>query len=280
MAIRRTVGFLAIMVLVSGCAVAAKKAGEIVLKIGTDIVVQAGADYIGKILSPDEAKGHPTLVVSHTDAAGDGIGDDYALGNAERITTRNVTIQNITGDIHIVGDGNGIAVTVARGSTATIAIDAAASAAAAGNAADGADDQAATIDGILRWSGRSRRALFGALDDLGTCRNVADATSALRSVADDRGGQIAALDNIDVSALPGGGSLRDTLLRALNYSVKADRAFVRWGDAEQSGCGEDDNYDAGMRYSRSATATKQQFVRKWNPIARTYGLPELVETDI
>jgi hypothetical protein len=280
MAIKRTINVLAAVILLSGCGVAAKEVGEIVLKIGTDIIVQAGADYIGKILSPDDAKGHPTLVVSHTNAAGEGVGADYALGNADRITTQNVTIRNITGDIHIVGDGNGIAVTVASGATATIAINSASIAGAVGNATDGADDQAATIDGILGWSGRSRRALFSALDDLGACRNVAGATTALENVADDRDHQIGALDNIDVSALPGGGSLRNTLLRALNYSVKADQAFVRWGDAQQNGCGEDDNYDEAMRYSRSATATKQQFVRKWNPVARTYGLPELEEPDI
>lgn len=250
------------------------------LKIGTDIVVQAGADYIGKILSPDDAKGRPTLVVSHTDAAGDGVGADYALANADQVTTQNVTIRNITGDIHIVGDGNGIAVTVASGATATIAINSSSTAGAVGNAADGPDDQAATINGILGWSGRSRRALFGALDDLGACRNAVGATAVLQNVAGDRSHQIDALDNIDISALTGGPSLRSTLLRALNYSVKADQAFVRWGHAQQSGCGEDDNYDEAMRLSRSATATKQQFVRKWNPVARTYGLPELEEPDI
>jgi hypothetical protein len=280
MAIRRSLHLLAAVVLLSGCGVAAKEVGEIVLKIGTDIVVQAGADYIGKILSPDDAKGHPTLVVSHTDAAGDGVGADYALANASRITTQNVTIKDISGDIHIVGDGNGIAVTVASGATATIAIAAAASAGGVGNAADGADDQAATINGILGWSGRSRRALFGALDDLNECRNVTGATEALQTVANDRSHQIDALDDVDVSALPNGSSLRNTLLKALNYSLKADRAFVRWGDAQQNGCHDNADHDDAMAYSRDATATKQQFLRKWNPVAATYGLPELDEPDI
>jgi hypothetical protein len=61
-------------------------------------------------------------------------------------------------------------------------------------------------------------------------------------------------------------------------SLQADRAFVRCGQA--SGCGKDGNYRDGMRYSRSATATKTQFVRMWNPIAGTYGLPQLREPDI
>jgi hypothetical protein len=267
------------VVLVPGCSVAVKTLGEIVLKIGTEVVVQVGADYIKKIFSSDDEKDHPTLIVSYINAAGDGIGTNYAIASAKKITTDNVSIRDVKGDIHIVADRNGIAVTVGDGTTATIEIHSTDDG-GGGQAANGADDQAATIDGILGWSGRSRSALFDALDDLGACRNIGGATSALRNVAADRAHQIDALDTIDVSALPSGGSVRGTLLRALSFSLKADQAFVRWGGAQRSGCHEDENHREALSYSRSATSTKKQFVSRWNPIARTYGLPEYREPEI
>jgi hypothetical protein len=62
--------------------------------------------------------------------------------------------------------------------------------------------------------------------------------------------------------------------------MEADLAFVRWGNAQQSDCHEDDNHSKAMSYSRSATATKRQFLVAWNPVALTYRLPEYQETDI
>ncbi len=279
----RPVAFLAasmaVVALVPGCGLVARTAGKIVLDIGTEIVVQAGADYLKKVFSSDNANGDPTLIVSYTNAAGEGLGTNYAVNRADKLTTQSVTIKNAHGAIHVVGSGNGLTVTVDSGATATIEINLTGDG-HGGQAASTANDQAATVNGIIRWSGRSRNALFAALDDLGACRNITGATTALQTVADDRAHQIDALGKVDISALPDSGSLRDTLVQALTFSRQADQAFVRWGDAQQSGCQQDGNYRDGMSYSRSATATKRQFVAAWKPVASTYGLPEYQETEI
>ncbi|WP_203817524.1 hypothetical protein [Paractinoplanes ferrugineus] len=175
--------------------------------------------------------------MSYTNATGDGVGTHYAVGGAQRITTQNVTVQDVKGEIHIVGDGNGIAVTAVSGTTGKVAIElGGAVRKGAGNSSG--KDQAATIDGVLGWSGRSRSSLFAALADLEACRDVDGATEALRAVADGRARQVDALAGVDVSALSGGGAIRDTLVRALKFSWQADRAFVRWGE---SGCAKDGN---------------------------------------
>jgi hypothetical protein len=270
---------MAVVVLTSGCALVARAAGKIVLDIGTEIIVQAGADYLKKILSSNDANGDPTLIVSYTNAAGEGLGTNYAVNRTGKITTQSVTIKNAHGAIHVVGNGDGLTVTVDNGATATIEINLTGDD-HGGPAASTATDQAATIDGVIRWSGRSRKALFAALADLGTCRNIPGATAALQTVAADRAHQIDALGKVDVSALPNGGSLRGTLVQALTFSQRADQAFVGWGAAQQSGCRQDGNYSDAMSYSRDATATKRQFVAAWKPIAATYGLPEYQETDI
>ncbi len=196
----RPVAFLtasmAVVALVPGCGLVARTAGKIVLDIGTEIVVQAGADYLKKLFSSDNANGDPTLIVSYTNAAGEGLGTNYAVNRADELTTQSVTIKNAHGAIHVVGSGNGLTVTVDSGATATIEINLTGDG-HGGQAASTANDQAATVNGIIRWSGRSRNALFAALDDLGACRNITGATAALQTVADDRAHQIDALGKVD-----------------------------------------------------------------------------------
>lgn len=266
---------MALASIVSGCTFFAKNLGTIALDIGTEIAVSAGAEYIQKIFSSDEAGGRPTLVISYTDAAGDGVGAAYAIDGADAIT-----IEVVRGSVHLVNDGNGLAITVDAGTTATIEIRSAGDGSAGQVAAD-PEDQAVMVNGIISWSGRSRRTLFGALADLNACRDIAAATAALRQVANGRASQIDALDELDVSALPEGASIRNTLLQALRYSLDADLAFIRWGEnAQRPRCRKDDNHDQAMAFSRDATATKKKFVRKWNPVARDFGLPEYKDTEV
>ncbi len=249
----------------SGCGPAAKAIGTIALDIGTEVVVSLGAEYIRKIFSKDEAEGQPTVVVSHGDAAGNIVGELYAVLGDNRIT-----VDVVKGSARIVFDGNGVALAVAPGAVASIEINADGG---GQTVASSAEDQAVLLDNIIKWSGRSRNLLFDALADLESCRNPAGATDDLREVANGRARQIEALEELDVSALSKGASLRETLVEALRHSLRADNAFVRWGEYVQlSGCRKGDHYHDGMSYSRKATATKKRFVKMWRPVALKYGL--------
>jgi hypothetical protein len=268
----------ALTLLVSGCgAVVAEAAREILLDVAKEVIVQTGAEYLTKIFSPDDSDGKPTVTVSYTNTTGYAVGTSYAVAGATHVTSKSVTVKNATGTIKIADDDNGISVTVADGSSGTIDIQLN-SETRAGTV--GADAQAATINGILSWSGRTRSALYAALNDLDECRNPADATTKLRTVAAGRTQQIGSLHHLEVSALPNGESLRDTLVQALNASFQADQAFIRWGITEQSTCRHDSNYRQGMAYSHTATATKADFLSGWNPLAPRYGLPTYQEPDI
>lgn len=263
----------AAMILLSSCALAAKEAFHIILQIGEDVLVQKGEDYLKNIFSPKDANGDATVVISITNGDGDGVGSTYAVNGVGKITIANVNVRSHSGGIHIVADGNGLAVTVDGGADATIEIT---SSSGSGNAQtfDRAGDQAASINGVLQWSSRSRSALGHALDRLNACRDIGEATSSLRNIASERARQADALADIDVSQLPDGESLRDTLVEALASSRDADLAFVRWGEAEQSGCGDGrDHRNDGMSYSRDADVAKDRFVGKWNRTAPRYGLP-------
>jgi len=255
---------LSLVLLAAGCAVVADGAVDILMQIGEAVVVDEGAQYVEKILHLDDANGAPTLMVTYTNAAGDGVGEAYAIEKANEIN-----ISQVSGDIHLVGDGHRLAVTVSAGTTATIRIGS-----GGGNVASDPKNVAIAIDGILSWSGQSRSALGSALNDVGDCRNLSSAAVALQSVADARAHQLDALHDLDVAALNDGESLRDTLVTALNYSLEADQAYVRWGEhVRANGCGTDDaDHDQGDAYSVNATNTKKQFVVSWNPVARMYGL--------
>jgi hypothetical protein len=269
----------ALTLLVSGCGVlGAEAAGEILLDVAKEVTVQTGANFLTKIFSPDDSGGKPTVTVSYTNTTGYAVGTSYAVAGATHVTSKNVTVKNATGTIKIADDDNGISVTVADGSSGTIDIQLNSEARADGTV--GADAQAATINGILSWSGRTRSALYAALTDLDKCRNPAAATAKLRTVATGRTQQIGSLHHLQVSALPNGESLRDTLVQALHASFQADQAFIRWGVTEQSTCRHDGNYHQGMTYSHTATATKADFLSAWNPLAPRYGLPTYQEPDI
>lgn len=270
----------AAVMLLSGCALVAKEAVKVVLQIAEDVLVQTGEDYLQKIFSPKDANGDSTVVISVTNGDGDGVGSTYAVNGFSKLTTANVTVRSHQGGVHIVADGNGIAVTVDVGANATIEINTSGNNGHADSFA-GAGDEAATINSILQWSSRSRSALSGALAELAACRHIDEATSSLQHIAGDRGRQADALADIDVSHLPSGDSLRNSLVEALAYSRNADLSFVRWGQAERSGCRQGRNYRSdAMNYSRQADVAKDEFTGEWNRIASRYGLPRYHGTEI
>jgi hypothetical protein len=266
---------MVLLVVASGCAFVGKTVLSIVMRIGTEIIVDAGADYVRSILSPKAADGDPTLTVTYTDAAGDGVGANFAIEGVNQITLR-----DFEGDIHVVRESNGLAITVAAGTTATLEIGSA-TGGGGGHIEANPKAQAVTIAGIISWSSRSRATLRDALNDLDACRSTASATDALNEVAGGRAAQVDSLESIEVAALPDGEAIRSTLVRALRDSLAADRAFIRWGErVGTAGCGHDDNYDEGMSQSHSATAAKKVFVNMWNPIAGSYGLPAYEEGQV
>jgi hypothetical protein len=65
--------------------------------------------------------------------------------------------------------------------------------------------------------------------------------------------------------------------------MAADQAFADWAMASEGCSGnaaQDSNYLAASDASTAATASKQQFINLWNPIAGQFGLPTRKTTDI
>jgi hypothetical protein len=146
-------------------------------------------------------------------------------------------------------------------------------------------DQASQLNALLTQSGTARGSVVDAVAAVSSCADVSAGASALAAAADSRQDALDQLESLDTDALPHGAQLRSTLRTALQKSLEADQYFAAWAQSVQrGGCGgsapHDSQYQVGIQASREATAAKHQFVRLWNPIAASEGLPSLEEKDI
>ena len=137
--------------------------------------------------------------------------------------------------------------------------------------------QAETIDALLDRSFASRNKLNGAIDRVTRCTGLAGALKDLQTVGEDRRSQIAEVQEADLSALPNGDSIRSTLATALQHSLDADAAYVRWAEpAVSGGCANTAARKAAFAQGRSesdeAGVAKEAFLAEWNPVATRLGL--------
>ncbi len=144
--------------------------------------------------------------------------------------------------------------------------------------------QAATaLDSLLTDSSRNRANVVAAVTSTQSCQDPAGAAKTLAQAAGDRAAELQRLQRLDLSALTGSGQLVGALTSALDHSKAADQAFAAWATASEGCTGSaphDSNYSAASDASTAATASKQEFVNLWNPIARQFGLTARQTTDI
>jgi hypothetical protein len=146
-------------------------------------------------------------------------------------------------------------------------------------------DQASQLNALITQSGTARGSVVDAVAAVSSCTDVSASANALAAAADSRQDALDHLESLDTDALPRGVQLRSTLRTALQKSLEADQYFAAWAQSVQrGGCGgsapHDSHYQAATQASREATAAKHYFVRLWNPIATSEGLPSVEEKDI
>jgi hypothetical protein len=151
--------------------------------------------------------------------------------------------------------------------------------------ATAAREQARALAGLIEDSSHSRTSVKDAVVATKACRSLPTNAQTFREAARSRRSQHDRAAALEVSALPSGGRVRDSLEDALNYSIQADNAFAAWAtELTNEGCRAGDtvtaNFTKGDRYSNSATAEKKRFVGLWNPIATAYRLPRFVYSDV
>ncbi|MCQ8771698.1 hypothetical protein [Streptomyces telluris] len=139
---------------------------------------------------------------------------------------------------------------------------------------------AAALDALLTKSAADREKVTDAVNAVESCASgaaVAAARSDLNAAAVRRDGLVEDLSRIAVEEIGGGRAAAEELRTAWRRSAEADRAFARWAH-DAAGCSpgrvpHGSDYDRGVASSGLATQAKQEFLRRWAPIAVRYGLP-------
>jgi hypothetical protein len=146
-------------------------------------------------------------------------------------------------------------------------------------------EQASQLNGLLAHSGEARGSVVDAVAAVSSCSDVSAGANALAAAADSRQDSLDQLDGLETDALPNGPGLVLTLRFALQKSLEADQHFAAWAQSVlRAGCSgsapRNRHYRAATQASRLATDAKHRFVRIWNPIATSEGLPTVEEKDI
>jgi Protein kinase domain len=136
--------------------------------------------------------------------------------------------------------------------------------------------QAATVNGLLRSSAATRRALIGAVAQVHDCARVSAAVSQIQQVVGQRSAQYHQASVLSAAALANGTTVRSDLLTALRSSMQADRDYLTWAQQQLGRCRPGAGsaaYNAAVTADQQADAAKGTFVAVWNPVAAKYGLP-------
>jgi hypothetical protein len=152
-----------------------------------------------------------------------------------------------------------------------------------GNGSDttSAESQAKGVDALLTDSVDGRKHVLAAIDDATACDNSA-AIDELQVAAAARRTVLRRARDTDMSALPGGGDLKDALVALLDDSYRADAAYLDWVQAADGGCPatSDPSFAAVQRANDQARRDKTTFLTDWNPVAARFGLPARDVKDI
>lgn len=151
------------------------------------------------------------------------------------------------------------------------------------SAAAGAEAQAKALDRLLARGENAKAPIGSAVAKVTSCPEKAEIESAAQ-VFDDGAAQrdtlVADLTAMNLSALTDGPEAKQLLTKAWQTSADIDRAYAAWArTVAAQGCSDGtapstpDRKRAESLNPQAATA-KENFMTKWNAIARTFGLTE------
>jgi serine/threonine protein kinase len=138
--------------------------------------------------------------------------------------------------------------------------------------------QAQNLNNLLSSGAGSTPQLEAAIGKIDDCTDMADSIIALTRIRDQRNGEYLKAQDLSVSQLPQGISLKSDLTQALRYSLLADNDYLDWADEENlDGCqtgtepGQPESSDNTAHDNSQASAFKGNFLPLWRPIATHHG---------
>ncbi|MFD7028315.1 hypothetical protein ACFWAR_09815 [Streptomyces sp. NPDC059917] len=153
---------------------------------------------------------------------------------------------------------------------------------------DPARGQAVQLDKVLADSNDSRATVIRAVDDVRSCKNLAQSAEDLRDAARKREELVTKLQELKTDKLPDHAKLTAALTKAWKSSGSADQYYASWADeaaGDRKTCKDGKakstgNANNGDKASGEATKAKESASGMWNKIATQYGLTKRDPSDL
>lgn len=145
-----------------------------------------------------------------------------------------------------------------------------------------AGHQARVIDSILDDSVVGRGYLFSAIDDVNACAVTPSTLILMRNAMASRADMLDRAKALVVTDLPYGDRIKTNLVIGARASYDADRGYLLWVLEAGESCPIRSGaiYDQILRDNLVSQTAKNELLEDWNPVARTYGMPERSRTVI
>ncbi|MFG2226909.1 hypothetical protein [Streptomyces sp. NPDC048644] len=144
---------------------------------------------------------------------------------------------------------------------------------------DPAQEQAKKLDALLGDSNNSRSAVVNAVQSIRGCDKLGESAKALKSAAAQRNDLVTRLQQLPVDKIPQHAELTAALTSAWKSSAAADNHYAAWAGqvGGKKGCHKGHARNTkqtaqATAASGTATKSKEQAAKIWNPIAQKYGL--------
>ena len=132
------------------------------------------------------------------------------------------------------------------------------------------------MNNLLTSSAATLEALKGAVSEVRDCTNLSSAVRQIQSVVNQRSAEYNQASALSTSALPNGPTMKSELIAALRNSLDADKDYLTWAqqqlNPECAPTAQSSAYIAANNASHQASASKEAFIRVWNPVAAQYGI--------
>jgi len=162
------------------------------------------------------------------------------------------------------------------GSSPAVSSPAASSAPSSSSASTPAPRQAAAVNNLLTSSTATLKALKGAVSEVRDCTNLPSAVHQIQNVVNQRSAEYNQASALSTSALANGPTVKSDLISALRNSLNADKDYLTWAqqqlNPECAPTVQSSAYIAANNASHQAGASKEAFIRVWNPVAAQYGI--------
>ena len=162
------------------------------------------------------------------------------------------------------------------GSSPAVSSPAATSAPSSPPASTPAPRQAAAVNNLLTSSAATLKALKGAVSEVRDCTNLSSAVHQIQNVVNQRSAEYNQASALSTSALANGPAVKSDLIAALRNSLDADKDYLAWAqqqlNPECAPTAQSSAYIAANNASHQASASKEAFIRVWNPVAGQYGI--------